>query len=89
MIIMSKRKKPSNLFRTSRSMGRKLGSLVLESKERSKVLARKGKKGLEATSESLSKAGKKAGKKARTTTQETIPQMVKAFRRGLKEGMKK
>ena len=66
-------------------MGRKLGSLVLESKERSKVLARKGKKGLEATSESLSKAGKKA----RTTTQETIPQMVKAFRRGLKEGMKK
>jgi len=89
MINMSKRKKPSELFKISRTMGKNVGRLVLGSKEQSMVLARKGKTGLKTTAERLGKAGKKAGKKARIATQETIPQIMKEFRKGLKEGMKK
>jgi len=90
---MSKRKKPSKLFRTARVMGRNVGRLALESMEGSKVLAKKGSKGLKVTAATLGNAGRKAGKKVRTTVQttaqETIPQLMKEFKRGLKEGMKK
>jgi len=86
---MSKRKKPSNIYKTARVTGRGIGKIVLVSKEKSKVLARKGRKGLKATAETLNKAGKKARKEARTTTQETIPQAVKEFKKGLKEGMER
>ena len=89
MIIMSKRRKPSQLFHTSRVMGRQLGKIVIESKAKSRIIARKGRSGLETTADNIGKAGRKAQKKARTVTQETIPQIVREFRRGLKEGMKK
>jgi hypothetical protein len=89
MIFMTKRKKTSELLRTARHMGKNIGMLVMESKERGRVIAKTGSKKLRATAETLGKAGKKAEKRAKTTAQETIPQLMREFRRGLKEGMKK
>ena len=86
---MAKRKKPSRLFKTARTMGENVGMLALESKEQSRILARKGKKGLRTTAETLGKAGKKAERKVMITTKETIPQIVKEFKSGLRKGMKK
>lgn len=86
---MAKRKKPSELFKTARLMGENVGRLVIESKEQSRILARKGKKGLRTTAETLGKASKKAQRKAMITTKETIPQVMKEFKKGLRKGMKK
>jgi uncharacterized membrane-anchored protein len=86
---MAKRKKPSELFKTARNMGENVGKLVLGSKEQSRILARRGKKGLKTTAETLEKAGKKAERKAMITTKETIPQIMKEFKKGLRKGMKK
>ena len=86
---MTKRKKPSELFKTARNMGENVGRLVSESKEQSRILAKRGKKGLRTTAETLGKAGKKAERKAMITTKETIPQLMKEFKSGLRKGMKK
>jgi uncharacterized membrane-anchored protein len=86
---MAKRKKPSRLFKTARTMGENVGMLALESKEHSRNLARKGKKGLRTAAETLEKASKKVEKKAVITTKETIPQIMKEFKKGIRKGMKK
>lgn len=85
---MTKRKKSSEFFKTARGMGENVGRLVLESKEQSRILARKGRKGLETTAEALKVTERKARRKA-ITTKETIPQLMKEFRKGLRRGMKK
>lgn len=86
---MAKRKKSSELFKTARSMGENVGRVVFESKEQSRMLARKGRKGLKTTTEALKTAERRAKKKATVTTKETIPQLMKEFKKGLRKGMKK
>jgi hypothetical protein len=82
---MTKRKKPSDVYKTARLMGENVGRLVLESKKTIKT----GKKGLRTTAERLEKVQRKAKRKAIITTTETIPQLMKDFRKGLRKGMQK